>query len=276
MQQLHDRPAGAARAGVWLKCFKPNPLAQWRLLCFPFAGGGANFYRRWPEFFPPDVELHALQLPGRETRLKEPCVTHADVVSDRIIDELRLVGWRRPLVLFGHSMGSMLAYDLARKLQRRHAWDPALVIASGRQPPHVRMGGNVHRQPDDVLIDEIKRLNGTPDGVLEDAEMRAIMLPLLRGDYAILETYHLAEPEPLNCPIVTCVGDRDNEVEPGDMARWQELTHSLCLQRVFPGDHFFLKDQLPQLAGFIAECLMRTAAGQISGARGVSRSERSA
>lgn len=245
----------AASPGNWLRCFRPNPGAQYRLVCFPFAGGGANLYRRWPDLLPATVEVYAVQLPGRETRLKEPCVRDADVVSDRVIEELEAIGWHRRTAFFGHSLGSLLAYDVARKLKQRNRSEPCVLFESGRQPPHLRAGGDLHRQPDDVLIAAIKQLNGTPGALLEDAEMRAIVLPLVRSDYTILETYRVPPIDPLHCPIVTCVGDRDSEVTPPEMEAWGQLTRGPCRHRVFAGDHFFLNERAAELARYIAECL---------------------
>lgn len=260
------RGPGAASGARWLKCFKPNPNARWKLICFPFAGGGANFYRRWPEFFPPRVEVHAVQLPSREARLAEPVVDSAEAVSDAIIAEMKAICWRQPVALFGHSMGSMLAYDVARKLKQRHGWEPALLFASGRQPPHVRCGGDFHRRPDEDFIAEIKRLNGTPDGIFEDAEMRRIVLPMLRGDYAILENYRVPPGDPLTCPIVSIAGRDDGEVRPEEMTAWQDLTRGACLHRLFGGDHFYLKDHLPELSEFLHDCMSRLDAAVSGGA----------
>lgn len=255
---MHMRKTGgASNVDRWIRCLQPNPNAKLRLICFPFAGGGANFYRRWPAFFPKTVEVHAIQLPGRETRLHEPCVKSADAVANAVLEEMRSICWRQPVAFFGHSMGSMLAYDVATKLRAYHGWEPDLLFVSGRQAPHLLHGGDFHRQPDDVFITEIKRLGGTPEGVLEDHEIQKIFLPILRSDYAILETYRASASDALTRPIVTCVGDNDSEAAPEQMKNWQQLTRGPCFGRTFSGDHFYLKDRLPELAAFMNECMLR-------------------
>lgn len=238
----------------WLKCFRPQPTARTRLVCFPFAGGGANIYRRWPDVFPTNLEIHAVQLPGREARLQEDCAQTAADVSNAVIAELLGLSRQLPLILFGHSMGSLLAYDAALRLKTHYAQEPRALCVSGRQAPHVRFGGSLHLQPDARLIEEIKRFNGTPAAVFEDTEMRNIVLPMLRGDYKLLETYR-APAGVLTCPIITCIGDRDSEAAPGQMKAWCELTQGPCSHQVLPGGHFYINDRLAELADMLMRSL---------------------
>lgn len=247
------------QAGQWLKCFQPSHAPKLRLICFPFAGGGANFYRRWPDFFAHDIEIHAVQLPGRETRLREPCVGSAAEVADAVTFEITSLERKAPVAFFGHSMGTILAYEVARRLMERYNHEPKIVFASGRQAPLTPSLGNFHAQSDDIFIAEIKRLNGTPDEVFEDAEMRRIVLPMLRSDYKILETYRMQQGARLTCPIVTCVGDVDDEATVTGMSSWNALTNGPWIGKSFSGDHFYLKPKLGELAGFINECLLRFA-----------------
>lgn len=255
MLNIYRSDDGAQKLYRWLKCFRSQPLAPAILVCFPFAGGGANFYRRWPEFFFKDIEIYAVQLPGRETRLREACVETAEEVSAAVIDEILACCRQRPLVLFGHSMGSLLAYDVATRLKKYYEREPKALFVSGRQAPHVRFGGKLHLESDESLITEIKRFNGTPAAVFEDEEMRNIVLPMLRSDYKLLETYRVPSAGMLTCPIVTCIGDTDSEATPDEMTNWKGLTQGQCINRVFSGDHFYIKEKLPELAGFLMESL---------------------
>lgn len=259
MSSVLVRDSTRQPAGRWLKCFRSHNTAKLRLICFPFAGGGANFYRRWPDYFAHDFEVHAVQLPGRETRIGESCVGSADEVADAVMQEITPLGQHVPLVFFGHSLGTLLAYEVAHRLRERHNWEPKIVFVSGRQAPLTPSTANFHTQSDEVFISEIKRLNGTPDAVFADAEMRGIVLPMLRSDYKILETYRLQRGSRLTCPIITCVGNADREATAVDMLSWNLLTNGPCIGRSFAGDHFYLKAQLGELAGFINECLLRFA-----------------
>lgn len=239
------------RQGRWLKCFKPKPAARLKLVCLPFAGGGANCYRRWENFFSWDVELNAVLLPGRESRLAEPRVGSADKVCNAVIEELIETWWKKPLVLFGHSMGSVLALEVAWRLKEKYDWEPKVLFASGRRPPHLHFGGDYHKAPEEVFIRELKRLNGTPDSLFQDEEMRRIMLPMLRDDYAILETYRIPRSLQLSCPIITCTGDLDPDATPAEMTAWVELTKAPCEHKVFSGDHFYINNSASELTGLI-------------------------
>jgi medium-chain acyl-[acyl-carrier-protein] hydrolase len=236
----------------WIKSFsKGNVDPEIKLICFPFAGGGANVYRFWPSLIVKHVDVCAISLPGRESRILEKNVSNSDEVCNAIVAELIANYWHKPLVFFGHSMGSMLAYEVAIKLQEDYGWIPKLLIASGRQAPHKKIGGNFHQQPDDIFINELKRLNGTPSAIFEDAEMRKIVLSILRADYTLLETYRMKANTLLRAPIVTCCGMDDPEVEVYDMAFWSELTAIGCTHHTFDGDHFYLNANVQALTQLI-------------------------
>lgn len=248
--------------GTWLKRHAPKPHAAIRLVCFPYAGAGGNLFRTWPQWLDPRIEVMAVQLPGRESRLREPCARSARDITDAVAAELMRQCPMEPLAVFGHSMGALLAYDLAHRLQDAHGWQPQALIVSGRLPPHLRFGGDFHRQPDATFIAEIQRLNGTPAAIFDDEEMRCLILPVLRADYHVVETYLPPRGGPLRCPVVSCTSDGDTDAPRGQMSRWQELSHGPHEAWDFIGDHFFLKDRPGDLAARLNRYLLAPRVGR--------------
>ncbi len=242
----------------WIRNFsKRDSSAKMALICFPFAGGGANIYRPWASFINQDIDVSAISLPGRESRILEKNIHHSDEVCKAIVAELIADYWKKPIAFFGHSMGSMLAYEVAIRLQENYDWIPKLLLASGRQAPHKKIGGQLHLAADDIFINELKRLNGTPAAIFEDAEMRQIVLAILRADYTLLETYRMNSKILLRAPIVTCCGTADPEVQVSEMKFWSELTVMDCAHHVFDGGHFYLNTHVKELTQLINSLLER-------------------
>lgn len=239
----------------WIKCLGARPTARLRLVCFPYAGGGINVFKRWPQFFSQNVEVYAVHLPGRESRFNESFVDTMREAIDSIAMELAQYR-KQPIAFFGHSMGSLLAYEVARVLNDEYDWSLEALIISGRRPPHIYTGGDLHKKPDAEFIAEICRYNGTPPEVFADSELRELFLPILRSDYTILENYRHIPGAMLNCPMAACAGKKDAEFAPvKELQAWRELTAGPFTFRLFEGDHFYLNNSLEQLAKFIKECI---------------------
>ncbi|SEF81941.1 Surfactin synthase thioesterase subunit [Nonomuraea solani] len=234
----------------WFHCMAPRPEAAIRLFCFAHAGGAASAYRLWHRAVPPEVEVQAVQYPGRADRLREPLVDDAHRLADLIAEAMRPL-LDRPAVLFGHSMGSLLAYETALRIR------PAHLVVSGRQAAHVARPGTVHTGTDDDLAAELLRLGGTGTELLDDPEMRAYVLPTVRGDYRLAETYRSRPAEPLDCPITAIIGDRDPTVNPTNARRWAELTRGDFNLHVLPGDHFYLAGRHTEVIDLILSAVGR-------------------
>ncbi|PZG12889.1 thioesterase [Micromonospora craterilacus] len=228
-----------ATARRWLRCYRPRPTASVRLVCFPHATGSAPFYRSWAVELPDGIELLAVQYPGRLDRIGEPPVTSMDVLADMVAEVLAP---RRdlPVALFGHSMGAAVAYEVARRLERRHDGPLAHLFVSGRPAPRHHRPGSKHLGPDDDLWAELRRLNGTDPAALDNPQLRAALLPTLRADYRLIESYRPVEGELLATPISALVGDVDTEAAVDEVAAWAEYTRAAFDLTVFDGDHFYL------------------------------------
>ena len=237
---------------AWFTTPKPNPSAKLRLFCFPFAGGGASTYRTWPDAMLSTVEICAAVPPGREARLDEPAIpTIAPVVlglADAIASRLD-----KPFAFFGHSMGAMLAFDLARLLRARGLRLPSILLVSGSEAPHLpRSREPIHHLDAAGFVEGLRRLNGVPAELLENDELFRIFQPTLRADLTLCETYQAAEEPPLPCPIAALGGLEDPDVTREEIAAWKQHTTAAFSVRMLPGDHFFLDSARRQVIEVVA------------------------
>lgn len=244
-------------AESWVVRFRPDPSARLRLFCFPYAGGGAAAYRQWPGGLPAHVEAYAVQLPGREARLAEPPFRRlVDLIPP--LARLLLPYLDVPVAFFGHSMGALVAFELARHLRRAHGASLSHLFVSALRAPH-RSGTPppLHDLPDSTLVERVRaRWDGIPAAVLDEPELLDLVLPTLRADLSIVETYGYTADEPLDCPISCFGGLGDLTVKKEDLASWCELTRGAFRLRMFPGGHFFLRDVQGALLSALAEDLM--------------------
>ncbi|MFD9895047.1 thioesterase II family protein [Amycolatopsis sp. NPDC059027] len=246
----------------WLRCFTSGQRAAVRLVCFPHAGGTAGFYRDWQTALPPDVELRVVQYPGREERINDPCVDDMAELADRITAAVLPLA-TRPLVLFGHSMGAAVAYEVALRLEERRR-PPERLLVSAHPAPHRQRGGSVHLLDDDGLVAELRGLGGTGTGVLDNAALREVVLPAVRGDYRLIENYRPRAVRPLATPVVGLLADRDGEATHDEMSDWALATTGRFELRVFPGEHFYLVGHRHAVIEEILRGLRLPHAGRVS------------
>lgn len=232
----------------WIVRPQPNPRALCRLFCAPCAGRGASLYRGWAELLGRDIELCAIQLPGRESRLREPPLTQmaraADDAAEALEPYLDL-----PFAFFGHSMGAILCFELARRICRRSGMAPLHLFVSGRRAPQrPDLRPALYTLPDARFIIEIcRRFNGIPREVLAEPELLNLLLPVLRADVEMLETYEFMPAPPLDCSITAFGGTRDGDVRDEDLEAWREHTKAHFTTMLFPGDHFFIQTATQEL-----------------------------
>ncbi|MET9447106.1 alpha/beta fold hydrolase [Streptomyces cinerochromogenes] len=225
---------------AWIRRFHPAPEAAVRLVCFPHAGGAATYYHPLSQAMSPHADVLAIQYPGRQDRLAEPCIEDIPTLADRLVAEL--TPWTdRPLLLFGHSMGAAVAFEVALRLERRGVL-PLGLFASGLRAPSLRRDRRMHLATDAELIAELKNLNAANATVLADETLLGMVLPALRGDYRAIDRYHNPSALPLRCPIVALTGDADPVADTADVELWARHTSASFRMRIFPGGHFFLDD----------------------------------
>jgi len=232
----------------WFSCPKRNSRAKLKLFCFPYAGGNSQTYRAWPFKLPDTVDVYMVNLPGRGTRLRETPITRLTPLVNEITEAI-LPELDKPFAFFGHSMGALISFELVHQLRKQNQASPAHLIVSGRGAPHIpRTEPQIHDLPEKEFIEELRRLNGTPAEALEHPELMQLMLPILRADFAICETYTYEDRPLLDCPITALGGLDDSDVTREELAAWCERTTGSFSMRMFPGDHFYLHAaQLPLL-----------------------------
>jgi medium-chain acyl-[acyl-carrier-protein] hydrolase len=237
----------------WLVRAEPRNRASLTLVCFPYAGGGASVFRAWSQSLPAEVEVAAVQTPGREQRLLEPPFHELEPLLSELVARLAPV-LTGPFAFFGHSLGALLAYEVAHAL--RGQAEPRCLFVSGCRAPHLPPSRDpIHRLPDRSFINELRRLGGTPGVVLDHEEMMALLLPSLRADIAISETY-VCRPRPrLACPIVAFGGVNDPDVSAMAVGGWRDHTEGRFSFQLFPGDHFFLQQSRSALLAAVSEAL---------------------
>ncbi|MFD8674122.1 thioesterase II family protein [Streptomyces seoulensis] len=217
-----------------------------RLVCFPHAGGVANFYRPWGQYVDPSVELLAVQYPGRENRFREPLVPAMDPLVSAIAGELLTLP-SLPTVLFGHSMGAAVAYEtLLRIEQAGAAHDVTRLCVSGRSPDG---GPGPAVRTDDEVIAAVSSLGGTNAAVFDDPDLRELVLPAIRNDYRLINDYRRRPDAPvLRTAVHALTGDRDPQVTPDEAAGWRALTSGPFNLTVLRGDHFYLVPAAEEVA----------------------------
>lgn len=242
---MNTHTASSARWLVRLPA-SDRPGRTRRVFCFPHGGGAAAEYIRWARGLR-DTEFNAVQLPGRSGRIGQEPFTDMTSLVDALVDE---VTFTPPYTLFGHSLGALIAYELAHALRAAGHPLPERLLVSSYPAPHLpRQRSALHRLPDDELLDEVgRRHGGIPPEVLAHAELREAAAHCLRADYTILETYTWQPRAPLPVPVTVLGGRQDPLVTPEQLAAWDELTTVRpCPVRTFPGGHFYLR-QGPQHA----------------------------
>ena len=231
---------------------QPNPAARLRLLCFPYAGSGASVFRSWD--LGADIEVSAIQLPGREWRRDELPITRMDALVDDLLPVVsEWLDDPRPVLFFGYSMGAALSYALTTKLQQAGARLPgALFVAACRAPQLLAQNTSVGHLNDKDFTDVIRRFGGMPDTILAEPELLQLALPVLRADFEVLGTYQWQHHVPLNCPLTVYGGSEDPHATRTELAQWRGLTTSDFQLRIFSGGHFFINDARAQLLKTLA------------------------
>jgi len=242
----------------WISFRKPRPQARLRLFCFPYAGGGALIYREWADDMPSDIEVCPVQLPGRERRLREKSFTHIEPMIEALVPALTPY-FDMPFAFFGHSMGATVGFELAGRLEKDGLPTPQHMVASARRGPQLPPEDDkqYYTLPDDEFKERLREIQGTPEQVLENEELMDLMLPLLRADFELIDTYRPTTTPPLSCPITAMGGLGDDEVPREELEAWGEMTRRRFRLRMFPGDHFFLHEERKALVLAVAESLLR-------------------
>ncbi|MFI6785043.1 thioesterase II family protein [Micromonospora sp. NPDC050276] len=243
--------------GPWFRRFQPTVAPAHRLVCFPHAGGAASFFVPTAQALACVADVLAVQYPGRHERLAEPCLTDVGALADAV--HAAMIGWpETPLTLFGHSMGAVVAYEVARRLHRAQPGAALHLVVSGRRAPHL-LRDDPRLDDDEGLLSHVRALGGTADDLLDDADMRELILPALRADYQAVSAYEwVADGHPQPCSITALTGDQDPYARSFDVAAWRQHSRDPFTLEVLPGGHFYLVDQTAAVYRILRDRLTRT------------------
>jgi surfactin synthase thioesterase subunit len=229
---------------TWLRRFDAARTDAPRLICFPHAGGSASYFYPLSRLLAPDIEMLAVQYPGRQDRMAEDVPESLAELADRVSAALAPRNCRRT-AFFGHSMGAVLAFEVARRAASWPGGGPLALFASGYPAPSRIRGGSVHRRDDAGLLQELRDLGGIDERWLAHPDVLATILPPLRADYRLMETHPRTAERLQNVPLVAFTGDRDPHTTVAEAQAWSEATSGPFTLHVLAGGHFYLDDQLP-------------------------------
>ncbi len=231
--------------GAWVTFPQPNPQANLRLFCFPYAGGSSGIFRTWANNLPKSIEVCPIEFPGRGSRFIEAPFTRLDLLVEEIAPSI-LPYLDKPFAFFGHSMGAVISFELTRIINRKYGLLPVHLLIAGRHAPQLSdRHPPIHNLPEPDFIQGLCRYNGMPKQVLENSELMEVFLPVLRADFAVCETYNYTDEPPLSCPITAFGGLQDTETSVDELEAWRNKTNNSFFLHLLPGDHFFIQsDQL--------------------------------
>jgi medium-chain acyl-[acyl-carrier-protein] hydrolase len=256
---MGDAMSLAASPGRWVVRPAARRDAQLRLFCFPYAGAGVTAFRAWWNDLPSAIEVCLLQLPGREGRLREPPFTRmaplVTALAEAVAPHLDL-----PFSFFGHSVGGLVAFELARELRRRRGADPSrLVVSATAAPPNGMPASLRDRDSDADLVRVLGSLGGTPSQILQDPEIMRLLAPAVRADLGIYEAYSYVAETPLRCPITVMRGTADPLVGEEDVIGWTNETSGRVDFVAVPGTHFFLHEARDTVLRVLGSALLAPA-----------------
>lgn len=221
----------------WLVCPQPNSSATARLFLFPYAGGAPSSFNKWVAEFPNDIEVSIVHYPGRGSRFNESPIKELSVLVEEIANAIQ-PELDKPFFFFGHSLGAVLAFEVARRINPQ----PQILFVSACGAPHApNPNAPIHNLPDSEFIKSLHELNGLPAEVSNNAELMELLLPTLRADFKAIENYkYVSHEHRLDCPIIAFGGENDFHVDRARLDAWKHHTNNNFKSKIFPGDHFFI------------------------------------
>lgn len=241
---------------LWLPKTHSEGQNRTQVFCFPHAGGGSAIYHRWEKLLPRHLGVVPIKLPGRESRFNETSHDNIETLIAAMAPEI-VDAMHEPFALYGHSMGGLIAYELAQHLRKQYAKSPrALFVSASRSPDRFKENQTLHRLPDEEMIRSLVRDFGRGGEVsAAELDMMRMMSDTIRADLKLLETYEHATQDPLPCPIIGIAATEDHKVTVSDVNGWRAFTTERFTMRTMPGHHFFLREQEKAITELIASRL---------------------
>ncbi len=243
----------------WIIPFQPLSKPQLRLFCFANAGGSPAQFRTWQGQLPEDVEVCPIQLPGQGSRFREQPHTRVSSLIENLMEAIT-PSLDVPYAFWGYSMGSIIAFELARSLKASGYAAPTQLYIAARRAPHVTPRDTpIHALPETAFIEAIQtRYNGIPAAVLQEPDLLALFLPVLRANFELIETHDYQSEDLLDCPVLAFGGLSDPTVNSAEINAWGELTHNTFQYFMFPGDHFFVQNHQPAILQILSKNIVQS------------------
>ncbi|HSB01711.1 MAG TPA: alpha/beta fold hydrolase [Anaerolineales bacterium] len=224
----------------WFICPQANPEAELRIFLFPYAGGSPSVFNKWAAGFPGNVETRIAHYPGRGSRHNEALIKQISVLAEGLAEAVQPLA-DKPFAFLGHSLGGLVAFELARGLRRSHQRQPDILFISACGAPHLPdPHPPIHELPDPEFLHSLQQLHGVPAEALQQPEVMQLLLPILRADFQAMESYVYTPEPPLPCPIRALGGCDDPRLSRKRLEDWCLQTSSSCKAEYFAGDHFFI------------------------------------
>ncbi|MFK4763251.1 thioesterase II family protein [Desulfobaculum sp. SPO524] len=256
-----------AERAAWLPEVGSGQLSGPPLFCFAHAGGSADIYRQWHSPLAGCVTIYPMELPGRGRRMAEAYCSSVAFAAKMAAQGIAACMPAGEYYIFGHSLGSIVALETVRQLERQGERPPSTLFVSGRYPPHIQQDfKQMHQASTECLLDELRRLGGTPEEVLQNKDFLNELLPVVRDDFRLVETHVSAAGPPVTCPICVYCGDSDQDSPCHLLGRWEELTTGACSVKLFPGGHFYLYEAENNVPGVLAQHIRRHTSSLVVGA----------
>lgn len=226
-------------------------MGESSIFCFPFAGASSNVYLKWKKYYDPDIQIFPVELPGRGKRLREKLLYTMDDVVASIVESIKPCLHDKPYFFFGHSMGGVLAYEVAKCLYQIQLPGPKALFITGRNSPDTKPKKFRHDLSFDELKTELLELGGTPENLLNDDVLLQLFIPVIRADFQVVETYCCEAPSPIESDIYVISGEDDIMTKDSDLGKWRNFTSGAFETIDLKGDHFFIFQEEETLAGLI-------------------------
>lgn len=234
----------------WLVPIASTEKNSLRLFCIPYAGGGASVFRKWKEFLAPNIELFAIQLPGRESRYSEPPIQDIDFLVKEIANSIMNLG-SGPFAIYGHSLGASLAFELTLELEK-NGFYPKYLFVSGRQSPGlVSLRSPIGHLPDDQFLNELAQYKSTPPEILQNHEFIKMLLPMLKADFSIAERYSHQPNKKVLADLIAIGSNKDIWLLPNSLEGWNNYTTGRFSTKWFDGGHLYLNENTQLLVEFL-------------------------
>ena len=222
----------------YFKIFNKKSNPKLRLFCFPYAGGNSSIYNCWDKSIDNNIELIAVELTGRSNRMFEEPIHDMDKLVEVLYENIKCY-LNKPFAFFGHSMGGLISYALSKKIEENTSFKLDFLIISATLPPFYYLKGKIHKYSDEDLIKVLKNQNNTPQEALDSKELMELMIPTIRADYKLIETYNTENISTLKSKVILFNSEED--IDKQVMIQWQSYFVNSYDYKVFKGNHFFLK-----------------------------------